>query len=114
MLPGEQAPERQAAVRLHPPRRQLASDHDSAPFNLRELHAGPPMLSDSTVGRIDHSFEPSPPVPHRPDCAAVEELSPVSLLPLRPLKPVQCPSRAPNPSLAASPHRPHRRQAGAG
>jgi hypothetical protein len=91
--PGEQAPKHQAAVRLHPPCRQLTSGHDSVPFNLRELHVSSPVLSDSTIGRIDHSFEPSPPVPNRPDHVAVEEFSPINLLPLRPLRSVQ---RAPS------------------
>jgi hypothetical protein len=64
MLSGEQAPERQATVRLHPPCRHLASGHNSSPFNLRELCTGSSMLSDSITGRIDPSSEPAPPVPH--------------------------------------------------
>jgi hypothetical protein len=63
----------QAIVLLCPPCRQLASGHDLAPFNLRELYAGSPVISDSTIGCTDHSFEPSPSVPHRPDHVAVEE-----------------------------------------
>jgi hypothetical protein len=64
----------QAAVCLHPPHRQLASDHDSAPFKLHDLCAGSTVLFDSTVGHIDHSFKTSPLVPHQPDNSTVEEI----------------------------------------
>jgi hypothetical protein len=49
ILPGKKAPERQATVRLRPPHRQLASGHDSASFNLRELRASSLMLSHSNI-----------------------------------------------------------------